>query len=134
MVDGVWSGGTYVAWGWENKETPIRIFGVPGSGLANYHFEVKTVDGTASPYLVALSLLAAGMDGVKKQKRLLMQSVGNTSAAQITPVERDKLGIKTRLPLSLAEARETLKGDKLFSEVLGDHFITSYLAVNKVRV
>ncbi|KLO07860.1 glutamine synthetase/guanido kinase [Schizopora paradoxa] len=131
MVDGVWSGGTYVSWGWENKEVPVRICGVPGSGLANYHFEVKTVDGTASPYLVAAALLAAGMDGVKHQKKLLIEGVGNATAAQLSPSERDKLGIRTRLPLDVAAAREALKSDKLFTEVLGEEFITKYLAVNK---
>ncbi|KAG6013895.1 hypothetical protein E4U41_004983, partial [Claviceps citrina] len=54
--DGVWAGGTWVAWGTQNRETPLRK--IRGS-----HWEVKCIDGLANPYLAMAALVSAGTGG-----------------------------------------------------------------------
>ena len=101
--------------------------------MQNYRFEVKCVDGTSSPYLVAASLLIAGMDGVRKELPLKIQGVaGNGIAASLSAREREEKGILQRMPLDLEKARSALSTDVAMTEAFGKDFIDSYLAVNKV--
>jgi glutamine synthetase len=53
---GMWSGGEYACWGWENHETPLRR-------ITTTRFELKLMCGTANPYLTLAALLAAALDG-----------------------------------------------------------------------
>ena len=47
VVDGIWSGGTYVCWGTYNKDVPVRLCNAASPTARN--FEVKCVDGLANP-------------------------------------------------------------------------------------
>ena len=69
MVDGAWSGGTYVCWGTDNREAPIRLCNA--TSPASRNFEVKCVDGTSNPYLAFEGLMADGMEGGVKTNRAL---------------------------------------------------------------
>jgi glutamine synthetase len=129
MADGVWSGGTYVAWGTENREAAVRLSGAPGS----HRFEIRCVDGTANPYLSLASILAAVIDGLDTRKTL---NIGGSTeiAADLGKGKREELGIgERRLPLKLEEAREYLNQSEVLRKGLGDNFVTKYLAVNEVR-
>ena len=128
MVDGVWSGGTYASWGMENREAAVRLTGAPGS----HRFEMRTVDGTANPYLTLASILAAVIHGIDIKKKL---SIAGTVeiAANLGKEQREELGIgERRLPSKLEEARRYLEQNEVLKEGLGDNFITKYLAVNEV--
>ena len=128
VADGVWSGGTYVSWGKENREAAVRLCGTPGA----HRFEIRCVDGTASPYLYLASILAATIHGLDTGKTL---SVSNSlhPAAELGEEKREELGIgERRLPLQLEEAREYLEQNEVLRKGLGDNFVTKYLAVNKV--
>ena len=129
MVDGVWSGGTYVSWGTENREAPVRLCGAPGS----HRFEIRCVDGTASPYLTLASILAAVIHGMYTKKALSVSGSVDV-AATLGKEEREELGIgERRMPLKLEEARKYLEESEVLREGLGDNFVTKYLAVNEVR-
>ncbi|DBA02531.1 TPA: hypothetical protein N0F65_011003 [Lagenidium giganteum] len=58
--------GAYQCYGYENREAPIRLI---CSELGNFarvnHFEVKTLDATANPYVAVGAVLAAGMIGLE---------------------------------------------------------------------
>lgn len=47
VVDGIWSGGTYVCWGTENKEAPVRL--VDPHTPKSRRFEIKSIDGLSNP-------------------------------------------------------------------------------------
>jgi glutamine synthetase len=136
MVDGAWSGGTYVCWGTDNREAPIRLCNA--TSPASRNFEVKCVDGTSNPYLALAGLIAAGVEGVKTNKPLGVRDcsahgeLGNT-AAEMGEEERERFGITQRLPLGWEEAREAFRGDGVLGEVFGEAFVRGYLNVNKVR-
>lgn len=52
MLDGIWSGGTYVYWGTDNREAPVRLCNA--SSPSSRNFEVRCHDGLAN---VSVSLL-----------------------------------------------------------------------------
>lgn len=57
VVDNAWSGGTWVAWGTQNRETPLRRVG-------DGRWEVRCWDGMANVYFALAGVLAAGMLGL----------------------------------------------------------------------
>jgi glutamine synthetase len=133
VVDGIWSGGTYVVWGAENKECPVRLCNVQSPGSRN--FEMKFIDGAAVPYLVVASIIALGYAGIKSERELRFPNfTGMDGAAQLSEQERQALGITQRMPLTWEEGRKNLSTNKLLREALGGKFVDKYLAINKVRL
>lgn len=133
MVDGVWSGGTYVCWGTDNREAPVRLCNA--TSPASRNFEIKSVDGTANPYLALTALLGAGFAGIKEGNVLEVKDCGGgASAADMGEDARQALGIKTRMPLSHALAREALVRDETLTNVFGEEFVSGYLSVNEVHL
>ncbi|KAJ5692325.1 hypothetical protein N7462_001748 [Penicillium macrosclerotiorum] len=122
---GIWSGSEWVAWGFQNREAPVRKIG-PG------HWEIKSVDGVANPYLAMAALLAAGLVGLNCQLPLTMQEC-KVDASSLTPAERSDLGITTPLPKSLAESLGALDKDKPLRSVLGDALVDNYLSVKRLE-
>ena len=124
----MWSGGTYVAWGTENREAAVRLCGTPGA----HRFEIRCVDGTANPHLYLASILAATIHGLDTEKTLSVAST-TVAAATLNKEKREELGIgERRLPLKLEEARRYLEQSEVLRNGLGDNFVTKYLAVNEV--
>ena len=78
----------------------------------------------ANPYLLALSTLAAGLEGIKSQPDL---------AAPVTDIayERDDL---PRLPFTLDEAVDAFEKDTDLHSVLHPEFIKLVLALKKFEV
>ncbi|THU98780.1 glutamine synthetase/guanido kinase [Dendrothele bispora CBS 962.96] len=140
VQDGAWSGGTYVCWGTENREAPIRFTNAHSRTSRN--FEMRFVDGTSSPYLALAAIIGAGLEGIKTKAKLMLgdcsylpskPDVLNTvSAAQMNEEDRKKLGITKRLPLSWEEARDKFKSDPMMVKLFGEEFVEKYLSVNKV--
>lgn len=124
-VDSVWAGGTWVAWGSQNRETPLRK--IEGS-----HWEIKCVDGMANPYLALSAILGTGLKGVFDQDRL---AIGDCQAdpAAMDKGRRKELGIEHQLPKSINESLNCLRADRVLREVMGDDVVETYLAVKKVE-
>lgn len=61
-----WSG-AYHCWGKENREVPLRTACPPGvaDGLVS-NFEIKSFDGCANPHMGLASIMAAGIDGLRR--------------------------------------------------------------------
>ncbi|KAF8954897.1 hypothetical protein BDZ97DRAFT_1862383 [Flammula alnicola] len=130
MQDGVWSGGTYVCWGTDNREAPIRLCNATSPSSRN--FELKTLDGTANPYLALAAVLGAGLSGVLLSKELTIKDCsGGKSAALLGESGRAELGIRQRMPLSWEEARAKFEKSVIVDSVFGMDFKTKYLSVNK---
>ncbi|PLB50337.1 FluG family protein [Aspergillus steynii IBT 23096] len=123
VAGGISSGGEYVCWGWENRETILRR-------IASERFEVKMMDGLANPYLGLCALLGAGVDGVR---RGLVLSAGPClgEPGRMSEQERAELGITTKMPAGLVESLECLEADEGLREVLGDALVSTYLAVKR---
>ncbi|KAF5385791.1 hypothetical protein D9615_002622 [Tricholomella constricta] len=131
MVDGVWSGGTYVNWGTENREAPVRLSNATSPSSRN--FEIRFVDGTANPYLALAAILGAGFAGIRDKVELTVKDCpGPQTAAQLTEEQRQALGITQRMSLTWEEARRNLSSNSLLRDsILGAELTEKYLAVNQ---
>ncbi|KAL8870767.1 MAG: hypothetical protein Q9174_003264, partial [Haloplaca sp. 1 TL-2023] len=97
--------GTWVAWGTENRETPIRLI----NGLTGPRYEIKCMDGFANPYLALGAILGAGLLGINSRLPLEEKDCP-LDPAKIDPEEREeKWGITCRLPRTLQEALDALE-------------------------
>ncbi|KAJ7490936.1 hypothetical protein FB451DRAFT_1221483 [Mycena latifolia] len=130
MVDGIFSGGTFICWGTDNREVPIRL--CHATSPASRNFEVKTIDGTANPYLALAALLGAGHDGIRSGSALAMKDCVGPSAAERGEEGRKALGISERMPLSWEEARQKLLGSVVMRGIFGTSVIDKYLSVNEL--
>lgn len=123
VVDGVWAGSTLIAWGTQNRETPLRR--VQGS-----HFEIKCTDGLSNPYLSLAAIIGAGVRGVLNKEPLVMKDC-TSDPAKLSADERRKLGIFETFPESLDEALDYLEGQEELSEILGETLVDDYILVKR---
>lgn len=132
MVDGIWSCGTYVNWGTENREAPIRLANMTSPSSRN--LEIRCVDATANPYIALASILGVGFDGIRKNAELQIHDCpGPVTAAEMTEEGRRALGITSRMPLSWEESWSNLRANRLLTEhILGPELTEKYSNVNKV--
>ncbi|KAJ3775713.1 hypothetical protein FB446DRAFT_724347 [Lentinula raphanica] len=134
-VDGTWSGGTYVCWGTENREAPIRLTNVASPNSRRY--ECRFIDSTANPHLALAAMLGAALTRMRminedtKYVHLEIKDAGSKQAAIMTKEERMTHGITRRIPSSTEEGRSNLRNDPQLCEVLGMEFVNAFLSVNK---
>ena len=128
-MDGIFTGGTYAAWGKDNRETPIRLCGTAG----NHHFEARFIDGTACPHLALAGIIAAGTKGII-DKEILKSGSCSKPVAKMTEEEKKELGLQDtgRLGPALADARKLFKESKVMRELFSDEFVDKYCQVNEV--
>ena len=118
VADGCWAGSTWIAWGTENRETPLRR--IKGS-----HFEIKCMDGLANPYLALTAVIGAGIKGVEEESKLEMQDCPH-DPSQLSQEEREKYGVVKQFPKGIEEALEYLKEDEWMRGVLGEDIMRVY--------
>ncbi len=123
-----WSG-AFRCWGIDNREAAVRVPSNPEE-ISPTHFEVKTVDASANPYLALGAVIAAGLDGVRHCLEL-----GEPVAVDpgtIAESDRSVLGIDL-LPTNLGESIEQLRADQVLLNALGSELAQAYLAVRKAE-
>ncbi|KAE8330407.1 FluG family protein [Aspergillus sergii] len=126
VVGGIGSGGDYVCWGWENRETILRR-------ISSERFEVKMMDGLANPYLGLCAMLAAGLDGLLRGS-VLGAGPCPTEPNKMSAEERAALGIKTKMPCELAESLKNLEADGNLKKILSDAMVSTYLTVKRCEM
>ncbi|KAH7137004.1 hypothetical protein B0J13DRAFT_560383 [Dactylonectria estremocensis] len=126
IVDGYWAGGTWVTWGTQNREAPLRK-------IEDGHWEFKCMDGLANPYLAMAAILSSGLDGILNSHAFVWKEC-KEDPASLTQDERESLNITERLPLSLDEALHTLKQDGQLHALLGQESVERYLVVKQGEI
>lgn len=112
----------YISYGNNNRSTMVRI---PYGRL-----ELRLPDGGCNPYLTTAAVIAAGLDGVKRE---LHPGEGNGdnlydySAAQL---KQKKIGI---LPQNLNLALDALENDQVIRDALGDGLSSEFLALKRAE-
>ncbi|MGJ5634580.1 glutamine synthetase family protein [Nostoc sp. CALU 1950] len=123
-----WSG-AFRCWGLDNREAAVRVPSNPGFNGSS-HFELKTVDASANPYLALGAVIAAGLDGVQRS-----QKPGNPVAqdpGHLSIEERHTNGIDL-LPQSLGEALDHLKQNNILLNALNPDLSQAFLAVRQAE-
>ncbi len=128
LQPGQWSG-AYACYGLDNREASVRVTSthlLPGAGGASTHFELKTCDASANPHLALGGLLAAVLNGLRRD--LDPGAPLEVSPGTLSEQERAEAGI-VRLPTSLPEALDALAQDEALQEALGPQLARSFTAV-----
>jgi glutamine synthetase len=121
----------YVCWGQINRSALIRIPGyLPGLGENSARCELRCPDPSANPYLAFAAMLAAGLDGIRRD---LMPP----PAVEENVYEFDSLKLQSReiasLPDTLAEALQELERDTVIAAVFGEHTFRRYLEAKRLE-
>ncbi|KAH0604601.1 uncharacterized protein H6S33_006269 [Morchella sextelata] len=125
LLDTCWAGGTWVAWGDQNKEVPLRR-----CSKEDAHWEIKCIDGIANLYLTMAAVIGAGCLGLKAKTKL-PGTGAKDDPSKMTSRERNGLGIVKKLPKDLGEALDALKEHKKLKEWVGVDAMEKYLIVKK---
>jgi glutamine synthetase len=102
-----------------------------GHEAESTNVELKSSDSSANPYISLGGVIAAGLDGIKRQ--LSLPSPVTVDPFTLTDTERQAIGAD-RLPQSLREAITNLKGDDVLLDAMGERLSTSYIAVKELDV
>lgn len=128
LVPSHWAG-AYQCWGLENREAALRLVtGSDGEQDTRANIEVKCFDAAANPYLVAGSLIAAGLAGMDAGARLPQETRGDPA---LEPEEELAGRGARRLPQALEEAVSHLEKSAVLRSALGDALFEAILAVRR---
>jgi glutamine synthetase len=124
--------GAFACWGRENREAAVRfVTGMVGIRDSAANTEVKCFDSSANPYLLAGTLLAAGLAGVEGKLRLPEEVTVDPGG--LSEEERDRLGIR-RLPESLGEALGNLEKSDVLRDAMGPMLFGPFTAVRRAEI
>lgn len=125
VSDSTFAGSTWVSWGTENRESPLRR--IEGS-----HYEVRCADGFANMYLALSAILGAGLQGITDREPLTMKDC-QEDPAKVSQQEREALGIRQKIPASLEESLKCLREDSQMHTILGASFVEKYLLLKEAE-
>ena len=114
--------GYFATWGLDNRLTSVRVPGQRGAGTRIEH---RTPDGSASPHLALLGMLAAAKDGIDRKLDPGPPAEGN--AEESSPTEKHTAHY-------LAEALTLLEGDKVLTDALGDDLTEVFCTLKRREV
>ncbi len=123
-----WSG-AFCCWGFDNREAAIRVPTNPEPPSPT-HLELKTVDATANPYIAMAGVIAAGLDGVRRQ--LVLPHPIDVDPATLTESERQNHNIN-RLPINLGEAIAQFQQNQVLQDAFGSNLASAFLAVRQAE-
>ena len=122
-----WSG-AYRCWGLDNREAAVRIPSNPVG--CPTHFELKTVDASANPYLALGAAIAAGLDGVNRS--LEAPNPVTVDPGNLSDEELSSQGIDS-LPSNLGEAIAHLQENDVLLQALNSELSQAFLAVRQAE-
>jgi len=121
----------YVSYGPDNREAAVRIASpFWGKEMRSFNLELKAADSSSNPYIALGGLLAAGLDGVRRELPLDRARCLEVDPASLSPEERESRGI-SRLPETLEAAIRELEEDRVLLDAMGDDLSRAYLAVRR---
>jgi glutamine synthetase len=112
----------HIAYGDNNRTCFVRI---PYGRL-----ELRLPDGSCNPYLAAIGILTAGMDGV--EKKMDPGEPNNTNLYDSTPEQLKKEGIGL-LPQNLNEALDALEADDVLCDAIGRELAEEFLRLKRME-
>ena len=104
---------TRLAWSVDNRTTGFRVLG----GGQELRLECRVAGADANPYLAFSALLAAGIDGIDRQRELEPATAGNSYAAT---------NLRS-IPKSLASAVHQLDESNVMREAFGTQVVDHYV-------
>lgn len=123
LLPGSWAPAN-VYWGYGNRSGVARI---PGVGDRR-HIEYRSGDNSCNPALFLAGLLAAGLDGIRKQTDPGPPFQGDVGVMSVE--EMLDAGL-TFLPRTLPEALDALENDEVVAGAVGEGLLPHFLGVKR---
>lgn len=124
MQPGTWSG-AFKAWGYNNKETPVRLV------QDRSNVEIKFADGISNTFHSVAAILTAGAIGVQNEMKL-------PNPCQIDPQHAKDKSLYPLLPSNVEEAMEVFTEEAKRNEVLTSVFpkevVQDWVAIRREEV
>jgi glutamine synthetase len=118
--------GAYQAWGYENREAALRfVSGMVGNRERSSNVEYKPIDAAANPYLAIGAIIAAGLNGIRRN--LPLPEPTSVAPASLSQSHRERLGLAA-LPGTLGEAVTELNRSTMLREAMGDVLFDTFVA------
>ncbi len=117
----------YVAWSPKNRSPLVRI---PAARGMSTRIEVRSPDPSCNPYLAIASMLAAGLDGIRRQ--LPLPDPVDRNIYIMSDEEKEEIGIRN-LPENLLMSLEALTKDEVVCSALGEHVLTHFVEAKKIE-
>lgn len=116
----------YICWGYRNRSTLVRIplFATPEKAAV----EFRSPDSSANFYLALAAMVAAGMDGIRREIEPPEPSADNVYL--LSPAQRRRLRLKS-LPETLGEALDALERDDVVLAALGDTLAPRFIDLHR---
>lgn len=108
-------------WGYDNRSAMLRVPPERGGGT---RLEMRLADGAANPYLMTAAILAAGLDGIRRELDAPPPAVGYSYDDES----------QTVLPMSLAEALDALRADTALIEILGGPLVDVFEVMKRDEI
>lgn len=119
----------YLAWGKRNRSALARIpWYKPGKEKAT-RIEFRAPDPACNPYLAFAAMIAAGMEGIKKNYSL----PAPREDEDIFHLPYDKQKEVDSLPGSLIEALNIFENSELMKKTLGEHVFAKFIENKKIE-
>jgi glutamine synthetase len=116
----------YISWGRINRSALLRI--PRAHGVESTRVELRCPDPSCNPYLAFSVMLAAGLDGIKRELPLPVASEENLYLLE----NQGNLNLQV-LPKSLDEALEALESDLLIRDALGPHVYERFMQAKQAE-
>ena len=81
VADDSWTSGSWVAWGTQNRETPLRRTAASDGSSARW--EVRCLDGMGNMYLALGVILRAGLQGIADRTEMSVRDCQSESTATL---------------------------------------------------
>lgn len=124
LKPGNWAG-AFACWGLENREAAVRLVAATPGSPHGASVELKTIDGSANPYLAGACVLGLALDGIRRNLPLPAEVTVNPTELPAA----DQAAVA--LPTDQATVLDRLERSDLARQVLGDLVVDGTLAVRR---
>ena len=116
----------FISWARINRSALIRV--PRASGLESTRLELRCPDPSCNPYLAFAVMLAAGLDGIKRE--LTVAEATEENLYLLDSQRRSELQI---LPESLNRALDALEEDEVIQAALGPHVCDRFVSAKRLE-
>jgi glutamine synthetase len=109
------------SWGYDNRSTMVRIPPERGQGT---RLEVRVGDGAANPYLVIAGILAAALDGIKRDLVCPPNTEGMSYDDESSPI----------LPMTFTAALDALEANDDLRQQMSQELINVFLVMKRDEI
>jgi glutamine synthetase len=108
-------------WGHDNRSAMLRVPPERGGGT---RLEMRLGDGAANAYLMTAALLAAGLDGIRRELECPPPAVGYSYEDESQPI----------LPMTLGDALDALRADDELIALLGGPLVDVFEVMKRDEI